>query len=139
MICPTLPPKSAWSFAINMSSDTARAIAPTMENGERLKSNCGRQRVFLLSPSMLKTDITRRATKLFLRNFFLFVLASNVAGLCLRAQSTVPNPPVVPPPPGSPQAAAQSEQSKHLKSVVDLVVLHATVVDEKGQFVPDLK
>jgi Ca-activated chloride channel homolog len=88
---------------------------------------------------MPKTDITRRATRIFLRNFFLFLLAISFAGPRLCAQIPVPNPPPPPPPPGSAQAAAQSEQSKHLKSVVDLVVLHATVVDEKGSFVPELK
>ena len=60
------------------------------------------------------------------------------AASCLHAQIPVPNPPPPPPPPGSAQAAAQNEQSKHLKSIVDLVVLHATVVDSKGQFVPGL-
>jgi Ca-activated chloride channel homolog len=88
---------------------------------------------------MPKTDITRRATRIFLRNFFLFLLTVGFAGPRLCAQIPVPNPPPPPPPPGSAQAAAQSEQSKHLKSVVDLVVLHATVVDEKGSFVPELK
>jgi Ca-activated chloride channel homolog len=87
---------------------------------------------------MLKTDITRRATKIFLRNFFLFFLASALAVSCLHAQIPVPNPPPPPPPPGT-QAPGQPDQSKHLKSIVDLVVLHATVVDSKGQFVPDLK
>jgi Ca-activated chloride channel family protein len=86
---------------------------------------------------MPKTDITRRATKLFLRTFLLCLLAAAFAGSCTFAQIPVPNPP--PPPPPGAQAPGQAEQSKHLKSVVDLVVLHATVVDSKGQFVPDLK
>src|ERR1700735_164036 len=122
-----------------MSSDTGRAITPTMENGARLKSNSGRPRVSLLSPSMPKTDITRQVTSRYLRNFFLLLFLLSFAGSRLNAQIPVPNPPPPPPPPGSAQAAAQSEQSKHLKSVVDLVVLHATVVDEKGAFVADLK
>jgi Ca-activated chloride channel family protein len=88
---------------------------------------------------MPKTDITPRATRIFLRHFFLFLLAVAFAAPRLCAQIPLPNPPPPPPPPGSAQAAAQSEQSKHLKSVVDLVVLHATVVDEKGSFVPELK
>ena len=88
---------------------------------------------------MPTTDITRRATRIFLRDFFLFLLAIGFVGPRLCAQIPVQNPPPPPPPPGSAQAAAQSEQSKHLKSVVDLVVLHATVVDEKGSFVPELK
>jgi VWFA-related protein len=67
------------------------------------------------------------------------LLASLAGVFPLRAQQLpIPNPPPPPPPPGSPQATAQSQQSKHLKSVVDLVVLHASVVDDKGQFVPGL-
>ena len=67
------------------------------------------------------------------------MLASLAGVFPLRAQQLpIPNPPPPPPPPGSPQATAQSQQSKHLKSVVDLVVLHASVVDDKGQFVPGL-
>jgi len=88
---------------------------------------------------MPKTDITRQVTSRYLRNFFLLLFLLSFAGSRLNAQIPVPNPPPPPPPPGSAQAAAQSEQSKHLKSVVDLVVLHATVVDEKGAFVADLK
>jgi Ca-activated chloride channel homolog len=87
---------------------------------------------------MPKTDITRPATKTFLRKVSLFLIAAAFAGSRLHAQIPVPNPPPPPPPPGSAQAAAQNEQSKHLKSIVDLVVLHATVVDSKGQFVPGL-
>ena len=91
---------------------------------------------------MPKTVTTRPATKSvsksFLRKVSLFLIASAFAASCLHAQIPVPNPPPPPPPPGSAQAAAQSEQSKHLKSIVDLVVLHATVVDTKGQFVPGL-
>jgi Ca-activated chloride channel homolog len=87
---------------------------------------------------MPKTDITRPAIKTFLRKVSLFLIAAAFAGSCMHAQIPLPNPPPPPPPPGSAQAAAQNEQSKHLKSIVDLVVLHATVVDSKGQFVPGL-
>src|ERR1700723_3073528 len=121
-----------------MSSDIGRALTPTMENGARLKSSSGRPRASLLSPSMPKTDITAQATSRTLRNFFLLLFLLSFTGPRLNAQIPVPNPPPPPPPPGSAQAAAQNEQSKHLKSIVDLVVLHATVVDSKGQFVPGL-
>ena len=52
------------------------------------------------------------------------------------------------PPAASPQHSAasagynppgQQDQSHNIKSSVDLVVLHVTVTDEAGQFVPDLK
>ena len=61
-----------------------------------------------------------------------------LAGPCARAQNPLPNPPPPPPPPGAAGSNVQTDQSHHLKSVVDLVVLHATVVDDKGQFVPGL-
>jgi Ca-activated chloride channel family protein len=87
---------------------------------------------------MPKTVTTRRDIKSFLRKVSLSLMVCAFAASCLHAQIPVPNPPPPPPPPGSAQAAAQNEQSKHLKSIVDLVVLHATVVDSKGQFVPGL-
>ncbi|MGA7841317.1 MAG: VWA domain-containing protein, partial [Candidatus Acidiferrales bacterium] len=71
---------------------------------------------------------------------FLALLAI-FAGPCALAQNPIPPPPSPPPPPGYGQSQGsntQTDQSHHLKSVVDLVVLHATVVDDKGQFVPGL-
>jgi Ca-activated chloride channel homolog len=88
---------------------------------------------------MPKTDITRRATSSILRKIVICFFLAAMAATCASAQIQYPNPPPPPPPPGSPEAAAQAEQSKHLKSIVDLVVLHATVLDGKGQFVPNLK
>jgi Ca-activated chloride channel homolog len=44
-----------------------------------------------------------------------------------------------PPPPGATPPGQQGDQSQRIRINVDLVVLHATVTDEKGQFVPDLK
>jgi Ca-activated chloride channel family protein len=52
----------------------------------------------------------------------------------VRAQSSPP-----PPPPPSSSGAPQGQQGYTLKKDVDLVVLHATVEDAKGAFVPDLK
>jgi Ca-activated chloride channel homolog len=51
-----------------------------------------------------------------------------------RAQDPIPpiQAPNLPPPPGPPQ------QGHRLKSDVDLVVLHVTVTDQRGDFVPDL-
>ena len=62
------------------------------------------------------------------------LLALLLAVPCLRAQNNNPLPPS-PPPPATPGA---QNQSHAIKNVVDLVVLHTTVVDEKGNFVPDL-
>lgn len=66
--------------------------------------------------------------------FLLVILTSSLA----RAQTTIPNLPPPPPPPGAPGQNTQGDQGHRLKSTVDLVVLHATIVDEKGQFDPNL-
>ncbi|MGA7921739.1 MAG: VWA domain-containing protein [Candidatus Acidiferrales bacterium] len=66
------------------------------------------------------------------------LLLAALASPCARAQSPIPNPPPPPPPPGAAGQSSQTDQSHHLKSSVDLVVLHATVVDDKGQFDPNL-
>ncbi|HXN26955.1 MAG TPA: VWA domain-containing protein [Candidatus Acidoferrales bacterium] len=90
---------------------------------------------------MPRPDITRRDTRRILSFAFLILLLVVCAGPCAFAQNPIPNtpPPSPPPPPGYPSSSnAQTDQSHHLKSVVDLVVLHATVVDDKGQFVPGL-
>ena len=44
-----------------------------------------------------------------------------------------------PPPPGADSGKPAGQQGYTLKKDVDLVVLHATVEDSKGAFVPDLK
>ncbi|MGB6266621.1 MAG: VWA domain-containing protein [Candidatus Acidiferrales bacterium] len=57
----------------------------------------------------------------------------------MRAQQN-PLPPNPPPPPGMVPQAGQGQGGSHgIKSSVALVALHATVVDDKGQFVPNLK
>jgi Ca-activated chloride channel family protein len=46
----------------------------------------------------------------------------------------------LPPPPGSPEAAAEAAARQHsLKSEVELVALHVTVTDTRGEFISDLK
>jgi Ca-activated chloride channel homolog len=58
-----------------------------------------------------------------------------LAGTWLRAQEAPPtiSTPAPPPPPG------QQQSGHRIKSDVDLVVLHVTVSDDRGQFVPDLQ
>src|SRR5271156_1139934 len=132
--------KSAWSCAINMSWDTDRAITTAMENGARSRSSCAPRRDCRHLLSMPRPDITRRDIRRILSFAFLILLLVVCAGPCVFAQNPIPNPlpPSPPPPPGYGGSGAQTDQSHHLKSVVDLVVLHATVVDDKGQFVPGL-
>ncbi len=61
-----------------------------------------------------------------------------LAGFGAGAQSQQPLPPV-PPPPEQAHKPPQSDQGYKIRRDVELVVLHATVLDEKGNFVPDLK
>jgi Ca-activated chloride channel homolog len=89
---------------------------------------------------MPATDTSRRATKQNFRFFALVLAAVALGGLAAAQdsappllQSTVPSPP---PPPGMQQ---QPLQKGGIKRDVDLVVLHATVVDNRGNFVSDLK
>ena len=60
------------------------------------------------------------------------LLTAFLFGQGARAQAPQPGPP---PPPG----AAQPNQGYRIKTDVNLVLLHATVLDQRGQFVPDLK
>jgi len=59
-----------------------------------------------------------------------------LVGVDVRAQDA---PPALPTPSGPPPPPGAQKQGGHIKSDVDLVVLHVTVADEHGQFVPDLK
>jgi VWFA-related protein len=87
------------------------------------------------SPSRaISARATNRAT---LRNF-LFLLCALFAAPCLRAQIPTLAPPQPPPPPGA-NAGQKGDQSHGIRVSTDLVVLHATVMDERGQFVPGLK
>jgi len=70
----------------------------------------------------------------FAKIFVLFLLAVLLSSPGLLAQNQNPLPPSPPPPP----TPGAQNQSHAIKNVVDLVVLHTTVVDEKGNFVPDL-
>jgi Ca-activated chloride channel homolog len=83
-----------------------------------------------------KADTSRRAIKTapFLLALFFSVLVCTAPSL--RAQNPIPPiaPPAVPPPPGQ-----QTPQGARLKTSVDLVVLHVTVTDSRGEFVPDMK
>ncbi len=80
---------------------------------------------------MQKRAILRPATKSYRSAIFFLAFAC----FCLwaprvRAQGAIPGPP----PPQNP-----GQQKGVIKANVDLVVLHATVDDEKGEFVGDLK
>jgi len=58
------------------------------------------------------------------------------AGCLAYAQQA---PPAIPTPGPPPPAGAQAQAGHRIKSDVDLVVLHVTVADDHGQFVPNLQ
>src|SRR6516164_1782009 len=118
--------------------DTDRATANTTGNGARLRSSCARQRVFHLFRFPRKPATSRRGINNPLRVFvgilsFAVVLA---AGCLAYAQQA---PPAIPTPGPPPPAGAQAQAGHRIKSDVDLVVLHVTVADDHGQFVPNLQ
>ncbi|HYL69157.1 MAG TPA: VWA domain-containing protein, partial [Candidatus Limnocylindria bacterium] len=62
-----------------------------------------------------------------------------MASPCVHAQIPTLAPPQPPPPPGASSSNQKSEQGQRIRVGTDLVVLHATVTDDHGQFVPGLK
>ena len=90
---------------------------------------------------MRVTDISRRATKIFPLHVVFLLLAMLATSPSLFAQNpppptTSPNPP---PPPGYNPPGQSAGQNKKIITFTNLVALHATVTDDRGQFVPDLK
>jgi len=116
-----------------MLSDTDRATTLTMEDGAKSRSSYALPRDCHRLPCMPERAITRPGIN-FAKICVLFLLAALLASPCLLAQNQNPLPPSPPPPP----TPGAQNQSHAIKNVVDLVVLHTTVVDEKGNFVPDL-
>jgi len=122
-----------------MSWDTNQAITSTTPGGGRSKSNSARPRGSRPSRFTPKPDTTRPRTDSFLRSaarraFFaglgVFLLAATVS----LAQIPVNVPP--PPPPG--QQGGVSPSGGKIKVDVNLVVLHTTVIDDRGKFVEGL-
>jgi Ca-activated chloride channel homolog len=81
---------------------------------------------------------SRPVTSLCLPRNLLLMLALVVP--CAGAQDQQgqqQQPTVIPPPP--PPQQAETDQSHHIVTRTDMVVLHATVTDDRGDFVDDLK
>jgi len=110
-----------------------------MESGARSRSSFAHRRAFRLSWFRQKLDTSLRGTKgaLTIRLGVFGLTALLLAASCARAQETPPAIPTPGPPPPSGQQQAQS--GHRIKSDVDLVVLHVTVADDRGQFVSDLQ
>src|SRR5690348_11690024 len=129
-----------------------------MANGAKSKSRFARQRGCLLSASMRKTAITPRAADFsLLRLSFVFFVAIFLTGALSGLRAQAPNsqatasqaqdsqsqPPLPPTPniniapPPDPNAQSQSG-GKVLKSNVQMVVLHVSVMDDHGVMIDKL-
>src|SRR5260370_5429129 len=114
-----------------MSSDINQAIRATMARGEKSKLSCSRPKGFRPSMCTPKLDITRPLNRL--AAFALFLCAALLAlgtPLSLRAQR--------PSQPSAPQAPSESPNYS-IRKDVNLVLLHVSVVNDRGQFVSGLK
>src|SRR6202790_2376325 len=141
MNCRTLRRKSAWSCAINMCWDTNQAITFTTRGGGRSRSSCARPRGFHLSRLIRRPDTTRRLTEMFSRVHHIgLVLACMLFAALFSANGSFAQIPIaVPPPPPPPgQEGGVSSSGGRIKVDVNLVVLHTTVLDDRGRFADGL-
>src|SRR6204780_3597834 len=141
MICRISLQRSAWSCVINMSSDIGQATRHMTRAGGRSRSSCARQRVFLHSTSTPRPAITPRVTRsasqrLSLVTVSIFVFCALLVS-ALPASSQIPPPNSQPPPPG--QSTNSGSQDPRIRVDVNLVVLHTTVLDDRGRFADGLK
>ena len=124
-----------------MLSATDQQTTLTTANGAKLRSSCARPTDCHRSPCLPERAITRPATNFPRRD--LRALLSLLAHYCLllapacRAKSNTP--PAAQPASAVQRLAAAESKATPSRTIVDLVVLHATVVDEKGNFVPRFK
>lgn len=120
-----------------MFSDTGQANEPTTANGVRSKSSSTHLRGCRRSQFLQRAGILRRATSA-LPSAILQILLLVVIFICpcVRAQNP---PPILAPSPLPPPPVQQASSDDHrLRADVELVVLHVTVADDRGEFVADL-
>src|SRR3990170_5812687 len=115
MTCRTSPPKSAWNCATNMSSATARPTKTETENGGRSRSSCARPKACPHSTFMRKPDTTRPRSE---SRRFAIPFLGILLGLIFSWG-------------GDAFARQDGQQGKdqRIRAEVNLVVLHATVID----------
>src|SRR5208283_744588 len=141
MIFRTSRPRSAWSCEINMFWDTGQAITSMTPGGAKSRLDCAHPRAFRLFPFTPGPVTTRLRTELRLlpRSIFFAGLALSLTLLFFagpsRAQIPVQTPP---PPPPTDQDAGKGQTGSRIKLNVSLVVLHTTVLDDRGKFVEGL-
>src|SRR5208283_1792105 len=137
MICRTLRPRSAWSCEINMFWDTDQATTFTMRAGAKSRLSCARQKASRPSLFTPKPATTPRRTELRHHSRFPFLTSTtlSLALLFLAGPLLAQIPVDTPPPPPPPD---ESQTGSHIKLQVNLVVLHTTVLDDRGKFVEGL-
>src|SRR5713101_1131950 len=123
-----------------MSWDIVQAIRRMTRAGERSRSSSARPRGFLPLTCTRKRATTLPATdlaSLLSRHAFLTLVVSFTllfgVGVALAQIPAVPSAP--PPPPGQPSVG----QDSRIRVDVNLVVLHTTVIDDRGRFADGLK
>src|ERR1700733_10160138 len=123
-----------------MFLDIGQACGRTTENGAKLKSGSIRPKECHRSPFPLRADILRRGTSA-LPVFVLKFLFLAIVVVCASSGAWAQTPPPIlaptplPPPPPTP---GQENGPKKIIQNTELVVLHVTVSDERGEFVADL-
>src|ERR1039458_4510896 len=125
-----------------MSWDTTRATPRTTAPGGRSRSSCGHPEDSHPSASTRKRVTTRRPSNRL--SAFLLTLVLACAGVCLATASFAQQQqaPISPSQrPAAPSAPPQepSQDTYKIKTQVNLVVLHASVLNDRSAFVPGLK
>src|SRR5438270_7023249 len=122
-----------------MSWDIGQAIRRMMRGGEKSRSSCARRRGCRRSTFTRRLAITPTATdpnSWPSRRSFLALLTSLTLTCCAGlALAQIPSVPNAPPPPRESGAGQDSK----IRVDVNLVVLHTTVIDDRGRFADGLK
>src|ERR1700739_4034120 len=125
-----------------MCWDTDQATTSTMPVGGRLRSSCGLPKAFHHFRSTRRPDITPRHTELrsLSSSLKIAVYVAMLSLVCAgSALAQVPVQAIAPRPPPSEQAPGTVPQGTGKISLnVNLVVLHTSVLDDRGKFVEGL-
>src|ERR1700722_122582 len=121
-----------------MSWDIGQAIRHMTHAGEKSRSSCAHPRGSRLSTFTRRLATTRRVTEAAARFSLPTLLFVAVCALALSGQPALSQIPSVPSsqplPPGQ-----QAPNDPKIRVDVNLVVLHTTVLDDRGRFVDGLK
>src|SRR5579864_1626983 len=143
MTCPISPRRLGWSCATNISLDTNQVTPAITAPGEKSRSSWLRPRACRPSMFTPRRDTTPPTSRFSRLGSFVTVLLLAAAAVSV-GHAQQPSQPAPPPAPGTqqqnqPPAQGQQGGNYSIQRDVNLVVLHASVVNERGQFVPGLK